>query len=90
MSILISQFIPPHPTPFPLVSIHLFSTSVSLFMLYFLKFIYFIYFCLCWVFVAASGGYSSLQYVGLSLWWLLLLWSPGSRRAGSVVVAHGL
>ena len=48
--------------------------------------------------VAASRGYSSLQCVGFSLWWLLLLWSMGSRRAGfsscgtwaSVVVVHGL
>ena len=44
----------------------------------------------CWVFVAvrglslvaASGGYSSLQCVGFSLRWLLLLWSTGSRRVG--------
>ena len=73
----------------------------------FLKFIYlFFYFWLCWVFVAAcwlslaaaSMGYSSLWCTGFSLWWLLLLWSTGSRRAGfsscgtwaSVVVAHGL
>ena len=55
----------------------------------------FIYFWLCWVFnaarglslVAASGGYSSLQCAGFSLWWLHLLRSTGSRRAGSVVVA---
>ena len=53
---------------------------------------------LCWVFVsvlglspvAASGGHSSSQYAGLSLSWPLLLQSTGSRRAGSVVVAHGL
>ena len=32
--------------------------------------------------VAVSGGYSSLQCTGLSSWWLLLLWSRGSRRAG--------
>ena len=32
--------------------------------------------------VAASGGYSSLQCTGFSLWWLLLLQSTGSRRAG--------
>ena len=32
--------------------------------------------------VAVSGGYSSLQCVGFSLRWLLLLWSTGSRRAG--------
>ena len=58
----------------------------------------FIYFCLCWVFVsvrglplvAASGGHSSSRCTGLSLSRPLLLWSTGSRRAGSVVVAHGL
>ena len=50
----------------------------------------FIYFWLRWIFVAAcglslvaaSGGYSSLQYVGFSLRWLLLLQSMASRRAG--------
>ena len=53
-------------------------------------FILFIYFCLCWVFIAVrqlslvvvSGGYSSLQCVGFSLWWLLLLRSMGSRLTG--------
>ena len=57
----------------------------------------FIYFWLCWVFVsvrglspvAASGGHSSSRRAGLSLSWPLLLRSTGSRRAGSVVVAHG-
>ena len=57
----------------------------------------FIYFWLCWVFVsvrglslvAASGGHSSSQCAGLSLSRPLLLRSTGSRRAGSVVVAHG-
>ena len=39
--------------------------------------------------VAASGGYSSSQCVGLLLSRPPLLWSTGSRRAGSVVVAHG-
>ena len=50
----------------------------------FLKFIYFIYLWLRWVFVAArglslvaaSGGYSSLQWAGFSLWWLLIV-EPG-------------
>ena len=60
-------------------------------------FIYlFIYLWLCWVFVpvrglslvAASGGYSSSRCVGLSPLRPLLLRSTGSRRAGSVVVAH--
>ena len=32
--------------------------------------------------VVASGGYSSLQYAGFSLQWLLLLWSTDSRCAG--------
>ena len=72
---------------------------------YFILFIYlFIYLFLavlglrCRVFVAAcglslvaaSGGYSSLWCVGFSLQWLLLLWSTGSRRAGSVAVARVL
>ena len=69
------------------------------FVFFFNKFIYlFIYLWLCWVFVsvrglslvAASGGYSSSRCAGFSLSWLLLLRSTGSRRAGSVVVLHGL
>ena len=32
--------------------------------------------------VVASRGYSSLRCVGFSLWWLLLLWSMGSRHMG--------
>ena len=48
------------------------------------------FFWLCWVFiaahglslVAASGGYSLLWCAGFSLWWLLLLWSTGSRHVG--------
>ena len=65
---------------------------------FFLIFIYlFIYFRLCWVLVsvrglslvAASGDHSSSQCAGLSLSRPLLLWSTGSRRTGSVVVAHG-
>ena len=63
---------------------------------FFLIFYLFIYFWLCWVFVsvrglslvAASGGHSSSQCVGLSLSRPLLLRSTGSRRAGSVIVAH--
>ena len=39
--------------------------------------------------VAASGGHSSSRCAGLSLSRPLLLRSTGSRRAGSVVVAHG-
>ena len=62
-----------------------------------LKIYLFIYFWLCWVFVsvrglslvAASGGPSSSRCAGLSLSRPLLLRSTGSRRASSVVVAHG-
>ena len=51
---------------------------------------------LCWVFVsvqglslvAASASHSSSWCTGLSLSWPLLLRSTGSRRAGSVIVAH--
>ena len=39
--------------------------------------------------VAASGGHSSSRCVGLSPSRPLPLQSTGSRRAGSVVVAHG-
>ena len=39
--------------------------------------------------VAASGGHSSSRCAGLSLSRPLLLRSTGSRRTGSVVVAHG-
>ena len=39
--------------------------------------------------VAVSGGYSSSQCAGLSLLRPLALRSTGSRRTGSVVVAHG-
>ena len=69
-----------------------------LFLSFFFFFlILFIYFWLYWVFVsvlglspvAESGGHSSLRCTGLSLSRPLLLWSTGSRRAGSVVVAHG-
>ena len=39
--------------------------------------------------VATSRGHSSSWCAGLSPSWPLLLWSTGSRHAGSVVVAHG-
>ena len=56
-----------------------------------------IYFWVCWVFVSVRGLspfpesriHSSLRCAGLSLSWPLPLRSTGSRRAGSVVVAHG-
>ena len=57
----------------------------------------FIYLWLCWIFVsvrglspaAASGGHSSSRCAGLSLSRPLSWRSTGSRRAGSVIVAHG-
>ena len=60
-------------------------------------FILFTYLWLCWVFVsvrgpslvAASGGHCSSRCTGLSLSRPLLLRNTGSRRAGSVIVAHG-
>ena len=79
--------------------VHMETCTQMFFVFVFVLFIYlFIYlFWLCWVFVsvrrlslvAASGGHSSSQCVGLSLSWPLLLRSTGSRCAGSVVVAHG-
>ena len=65
---------------------------------FFFNFIYlFIYFWVCWVFVSvrglslvvASGVHSSSRCAGLTLSRPLFLRSTGSRRAGSVVVAHG-
>ena len=61
------------------------------------KYLFIYYFWLCWVFVtvqglslvAASGGHSSSRCAGLSLSWPLSLRSTSSRRAGSVIVAHG-
>ena len=70
---------------------------IFFFTFIFLKIYWLIDWLLCWVFVSvlglpvvvASGGYSSSQCAGLSLLWPLMLRSTGSRRAGSVVVAHG-
>ena len=38
--------------------------------------------------VAVSRGYSSLQCMGFSLWWLLLLWSTDSRHTGLQQLQH--
>ena len=77
-----------------LVVVRVEGRTIYLFIYYFLKINIFIYlfnlFWLRWVFVAArglslvvaSGGYSLLWCAGFSLWWLLLLWSTGSRRTG--------
>ena len=55
------------------------------------------YVWLCWVFVsvrglspaAASGSHFPSRCMGLPPSWPLSLWSTGSRRAGSAIVAHG-
>ena len=68
----------------------------ELLTLFIYLFIY-LFIWLCWVFVSvhglslvvASGGHSSSRCAGLSPSRPLLLRSTGSRRAGSVVVAHG-
>ena len=88
----------------PALSVKFFQTiyvfkyyCLGLHMYLFFFFNKFIYFWLCWVFVsvqglspvAASGGHSSSRCAGLSLLRPLPLRSTGSRRAGSVVVAHG-
>ena len=62
-----------------------------------LTYLFTLFFWLCWVFVSmrglslvvARGGHSSSRCAGLSLSRPLLLRGTGSRRAGSVVVAHG-
>ena len=85
------------PSVSVLVATNTITTSFFFFLRYhFILFIYF-NFWLCWVFVsvrglslvAASGGHSSSRCAGLSLSRPLLLQSTGSRRAGSVDVAHG-
>ena len=65
---------------------------------FFINLFIYLFIGLCCVFVSvrglspvvASGGHSSLRCAGLSLSRPLPLRSTGSRRAGSVVVAHGL
>ena len=71
--------------------------AVFIFVVVLFCYSFFFLFWLHWVFVsvrglplvAASGGHSSSRCAGLSLSWPLLLQSTDSRRAGSVVVAHG-
>ena len=79
------------------MSIALYDSFFFAFLKKFFILFIFGFFWLCWVFVsvqglspvAASGGHSSSRCAGLSLSRPLLLQSTGSRRAGSVVVAHG-
>ena len=72
-------------------------TETAFFFKFFFFLISLIYLWLCWVFVSvrglslvvASGGHSSSQCAGPSPSRPLLLRSTGSRRAGSVIAAHG-
>ena len=83
---------------FPKGPQHFALASVEAMVIFFFFFFLIIYLWLCWVFVsvlglslvAASGGHSSSRCTDLSLSQPLLLRSTGSRRAGSVTVAHGL
>ena len=67
------------------------------YLLFFFNLLIYFYFWLCWVFVSVRGlslvatsrGHSSSRCEDLWLSRPLLLRSTGSRRAGSVVVAHG-
>ena len=73
-----------------------FALIFSLFFFFNIYF-YLFYLWMCWVFVsvrgpsvvAASGDHSSSRCAGLSPSRPLPLWSTGSRRAGSAIVAHG-
>ena len=96
-----SSRVPASSSSFPLWFLVAVSKCIEtgwFFFFFFLLIYLFIYFWLCWVFVsvrglslvAASGRHSSSRCAGLSLSRPLLLRSTGSRRAGSVVVAHGL
>ena len=84
------------------VYINIYDYFLVIFLFFKINFIYLfiiiiIIIWLCWVFVSvwglslvvASGGHSSSRCTGLSLSRPLWLRSTGSRRAGSVVVAHG-
>ena len=68
------------------------ATREALFSFFFFKDVFwlylFIYFWLCWVFVSVRGLPLAAASGGHSLSWPLLR-STGSRRSGSVVVAHG-
>ena len=81
-----------------LIIFHIYDTFCTFFFFKVIQFLFiYFYLWLCWVLVsarglspvAASGGHSSSRCAGLSLLWPLLLRSTGSRRAGSVIVAHG-
>ena len=40
--------------------------------------------------IVASIGYSSLQFSGFSLWWLLLSWAWTPGMLASIIVTHGV
>ena len=47
---------------------------------------------MCWIFVATQAfsgcGEQGLRFIRLPLWWLLLLWSTGSRHMGLDAPLH--
>ena len=66
-------------------------SSAHFFYIYFLLIYLKKFFWLCWVcvvcglsLVVVSVHYSSLWCGGFSLWWLILLWSMGSKCAGFI------
>ena len=83
--------------PIILSAMHILFIYLCMYVFIYVCMYLFIYLCLCWVFISvrglslvvASGVHSSSWCAGLSLSRPLLLQSTGSRRAGSVVVAHG-
>ena len=89
----------PYEKSWKILFIQTLTTSISEWLVFlffvFLNYYLFIFGCVGSVSVRglspveASGGHSSSRCAGVSLSWPLLLWSTGSRRAGSVVVAHG-
>ena len=71
------------------------NSGLLFFFFFFFKFIYLfmavlsLHFCARAFSSCGKRGHSSSGCAGLSLWRPLLLRSTGSRRAGSVAVAHG-
>ena len=74
------------------MNIHLKAPAILFFCFFFLFFFFGCvgssFPCKGFSLAVASRGHSSSRRVGLSLSWPLLLRSTGSRRTGSVVVAH--
>ena len=69
-----------------------FQVSISFILILFIYvFIFGLLVLCCWAgfsLVVETGAYLSLQYMGVSLWWLLLLQSMGSRACESQQLQH--